>query len=107
MPGHAIAGAKADPSRVRIADISDCAVDPLARTVRRGLRKRHGIAEGIPMVLSTERPRCQLVDVDGLDGNPLDYQVRWRLQLCNRLVMVVFVSLAERAMGARSVCGQW
>ena len=70
------AGAKADPGRVRIADISDCAMDPLARTVRRGLRKRHGIADGIPVVLSTERPRCQLQPVDDLDGNPLDYQAR-------------------------------
>ncbi|KAK9812030.1 hypothetical protein WJX73_010219 [Symbiochloris irregularis] len=69
------AGAKADPSRVRIADISECGSDPLARTVRRGLRKLHGIFSGIQVVLSTERPRCTLRPVEELEGNPLDYQV--------------------------------
>lgn len=64
---------------MRIADISDCGVDPLARTVRRGLRKRHGIADGIPVVLSTERPRCHLLPVEELGGNPLDYQVQQAL----------------------------
>lgn len=48
---------------------------PVPGCLRR-LRREHGIAGGIPVLLSTERPRCQLVSlVDMEGGNPLDYQV--------------------------------
>ncbi|KAG9029378.1 hypothetical protein FRB95_005385 [Tulasnella sp. JGI-2019a] len=49
------AGAKSDPTRVQIGDISNTSDDPLARSVRRLLRKQ-GITEGIPVVYSTEIP---------------------------------------------------
>ncbi|KAJ1910219.1 hypothetical protein IWQ60_010772 [Tieghemiomyces parasiticus] len=49
------AGAKADPSRIQIADISETFEDPLARSVRRQLKKR-GVPSGIPVVYSTEKP---------------------------------------------------
>ncbi|KAJ1549906.1 hypothetical protein HK096_009787, partial [Nowakowskiella sp. JEL0078] len=49
------AGAKSDPSRIQIADISDTFEDPLARATRRGLRAR-GIENGITVVYSTEKP---------------------------------------------------
>lgn len=48
-------GAKLDPSRVQIADISDTFEDPLARAVRVKLRL-HGIHGGVPVVYSTEKP---------------------------------------------------
>ena len=70
-----LAGAKADPSRVRIADVSESSVDPLARAVRHRLKRNHGIVSGIPVVLSTERPRCALVPAGNEGDNPLDYQV--------------------------------
>ena len=37
------------------------------------------------MLLSTEKPRCGLVDMSGGEGNLLDYQARARLCLgvCN------------------------
>ncbi|KAJ3373558.1 hypothetical protein GGF31_000399 [Allomyces arbusculus] len=47
-------GAKADPSRVRVADISETSEDPLARAVRGKLR-RAGIDRGVTVVYSTER----------------------------------------------------
>ncbi|TIA98984.1 hypothetical protein E3P96_03011 [Wallemia ichthyophaga] len=47
------AGAKQDPSRVQIADMSNTFEDPLARTIRRKLRS-DGV--GIPVVYSTEKP---------------------------------------------------
>ena len=58
------AGAKVDPSRIRIADISkttDCA---LARAVRKRLRGM-GISSGLPVVFSTEpaNPRA-ILEVD-------------------------------------------
>lgn len=49
------AGAKSDPTRIQIADISDTLYDPLARSVRRRLRIQ-GIPSGIPVVYSTEVP---------------------------------------------------
>ena len=41
--------------------------------VRKLLRRQHGIDRGIPVVLSTERPRCKLVDMTG-GGNLADFQ---------------------------------
>ncbi|KAH8102151.1 ubiquitin-protein ligase molybdopterin-converting factor [Cristinia sonorae] len=49
------AGAKCDPTRVQISDISFTIYDPLARSVRRRLRLQ-GVASGIPVVYSTEVP---------------------------------------------------
>ncbi|KAI9497522.1 hypothetical protein BDB00DRAFT_804929 [Zychaea mexicana] len=49
------AGAKADPSRVQIADISETLEDQLARAVRRKLKKL-GIESGVPVVYSVEKP---------------------------------------------------
>jgi len=49
------AGAKCDPTRIQINDISNTVYDPLARSVRRRLRLE-GIASGIPVVYSTEVP---------------------------------------------------
>ncbi|KAG0365609.1 hypothetical protein BGZ54_006370 [Gamsiella multidivaricata] len=49
------AGAKADPSRVQIGDISETFEDPLARAVRRRLKKL-GVDTGIEVVFSSEKP---------------------------------------------------
>ena len=48
-------GAKCDPTRIQISDISYTMYDPLARAVRRRLRLE-GVASGIPVVYSTEVP---------------------------------------------------
>ena len=49
------AGAKCDPTRIQISDISYTMYDPLARSVRRRLRLQ-GVASGVPVVYSTEGP---------------------------------------------------
>ncbi len=49
------AGAKCDPTRIQISDISSTIYDPLARSVRRRLRLL-GVDSGIPVVYSTEIP---------------------------------------------------
>ena len=49
------AGCKSDPSRVYVGDISASTEDPLSRSTRRRLRVV-GIASGIPVVYSTEKP---------------------------------------------------
>ena len=48
-------GAKCDPTRIQISDISYTMYDPLARSVRRRLRLE-GVPSGIPVVYSTEVP---------------------------------------------------
>ncbi len=49
------AALRTDPSRIRIADISETDVCPLARNLRKYLRRR-GITEGITCVFSDENP---------------------------------------------------
>jgi tRNA A37 threonylcarbamoyladenosine dehydratase len=49
------AGAKSDPSRVLIGDISASTDDPLSKSTRRRLRIL-GVKEGIPVVYSSEKP---------------------------------------------------
>lgn len=55
------AGNKFDPSLLQVADISKTRVDPLARIVRRELRKR-GISRGVKVVFSTEHPAPSLAE---------------------------------------------
>ncbi len=62
-----------DQPRVR-AHTEQCAWRARAQ-VRKLLRRRHGIDRGIPVVLSTEKPRCKLVDMTG-GGNLADFQAR-------------------------------
>lgn len=49
------ASAKSDPTRINIGDMTTTEEDPLARSVRRRLKKR-GIISGIPVVFSAEKP---------------------------------------------------
>ncbi|EPS39681.1 hypothetical protein H072_6516 [Dactylellina haptotyla CBS 200.50] len=49
------AGCKSDPTRILVGDISETTEDPLSKSTRRKLRQR-GIATGITVVYSTEKP---------------------------------------------------
>lgn len=71
------AGAKADPTRIRFVDIIESCSDPLARSVRARLRKNYGISSGITVLLSTEKPRCGLVNSGETDSPEelLQYQI--------------------------------
>lgn len=53
------AGGRTDPSRIRIGDVMDSDVCPLAREVRRRLRRR-GVGRGVLAVWSDEPPRAPL-----------------------------------------------
>lgn len=72
------AGARADPTRIRVADLRESTNDPLSRAVRHRLRKDYGIEGGIPVVFSLEKPKAKLLPFKGPSGeeeNPLDYQI--------------------------------
>lgn len=47
---------KIDPAQFRVMDIAETSVDPIARVLRRELRK-FGIASGVTVVCSLEKPR--------------------------------------------------
>ncbi len=62
------AGNRLDPSRVEVRDLFDTRGDPLARVMRRELR-RQGIEKGVPCVVSSA-PSLEIArDVETTDGN--------------------------------------
>ena len=50
------AGAKLDPTKLQVVDISKTHICPFAHEIRKQLRKRFGIHKGIKAVFSTEKP---------------------------------------------------
>ncbi len=60
---------KMDPTRFRIADISQTFMDPLAKVIRVKLRKE-GIKKGIPVIFSDESPIVIRPDVAETVGKP-------------------------------------
>lgn len=72
------AGARADPTRIRISDLSESSNDPLSRAVRHRLKREHGIESGIPVVFSTEKPKVKLLPFKAPteeNADPSDYQI--------------------------------
>lgn len=53
---------KLDPTRFQVADISETSYDPIAKVMRRELRKR-GIHQGVTVVYSKEEPVKKRADV--------------------------------------------
>ena len=65
-------GNKLDPSKLQVSDVFETSVDPLARVMRRELRKR-GI-DHLKVVWSTEEPRKPLLDARSIrmmEGSPV------------------------------------
>ncbi|KAB2612348.1 hypothetical protein D8674_034664 [Pyrus ussuriensis x Pyrus communis] len=72
------AGARADPTRIRVADLRQSTNDPLSRSVRHRLRRDYGIEGGVTVVFSLEKPKAKLLPFKGPAGeeeNPSDYQI--------------------------------
>ncbi|CAD6339643.1 unnamed protein product [Miscanthus lutarioriparius] len=72
------AGARADPTRIRVADLRESSNDPsLDRLVRYRLKKEHGIEGGIPVVFSLEKPKAKLLPFQASkeEETPSDYQI--------------------------------
>ncbi len=59
---------KMDPTRLKITDISETHTDPIARVIRRKLKKA-GIEKGVPVVFSDESPIVIRKDVRKYVGN--------------------------------------
>jgi tRNA A37 threonylcarbamoyladenosine dehydratase len=58
------AGGKADPTRLRIAPLSDCINDPLAQKLKWRIKKFNVLAEDVMSVFSIEKPVCNLLPLD-------------------------------------------
>ncbi len=58
------AGGKADPTRLRVAPLTDCINDPLASKIKWKLKKHAVAAEDVMCVFSAEKPRCDLLPLD-------------------------------------------
>jgi tRNA threonylcarbamoyladenosine dehydratase len=52
------AGARVDPFSIRIGDISEARNCPLARRLRKELKRKHGIDKALRCVYSVEKPRA-------------------------------------------------
>lgn len=65
------AGNKLDPAAFRVADISETSVDPLARAIRRELRKFE-IYKGVKVVFSTEPPLTPKVQLPKTKVEPTE-----------------------------------
>lgn len=58
------AGGKADPTRLRIAPLSDCIHDPLASKIKWKLKKHDVSAEVVTALFSIEQPVCDLLPLE-------------------------------------------
>jgi tRNA A37 threonylcarbamoyladenosine dehydratase len=63
------AGGRTDPARIRLGDLMDSSICPLAREVRRRLRRR-GVERGVLAVWSDEPPRPPLAPQPMERGRP-------------------------------------
>jgi tRNA threonylcarbamoyladenosine dehydratase len=90
------ASARTDPTRVRIGDLAETEVCPLARAVRTRLR-RCGIRGGIPVVYSVEPPLAPLPPDEG-DETVRRGRVRRRLPSLGMLPGIFGYALAGLAV---------
>lgn len=58
------AGGKADPTKLRIAPLSDCINDPLAQKIKWKLKKHGVTADQVMSVFSVEKPIAELLPLD-------------------------------------------
>ena len=100
------AGAKADPTRLHVADLSDSVRDPLARSVRHRLRRALGVKEAVPVLFSTEPPRCGLVAAETAGGalTPADLQLLPGFRVRTIPVLGTTPALFGCAAAAWAVC---
>ena len=68
------AGGKADPTRLRVAPLSDCINDPLASKLKWKLKKLGVSPEDVTSVFSVEKPVCSLLPLSDEQAQaPQDY----------------------------------
>jgi tRNA threonylcarbamoyladenosine dehydratase len=93
------AGCRADPTRLRIADISKVLNDALIRATRCELVKKYKIRNGVHVLFSTELPTQKLMPLtDEQVADPLAYQSLPDIAMRIRIIPVL--GMCELCLGA-------
>ena len=99
------AGAKADPTRLRIAPLSDCINDPLASKIKWKLKKHGVAAEDVMCVFSIEKPQCNLLPLDDDQvASPQDFGAADYLRLRIMPVLGTSPAIFGQAMASFVLC---
>lgn len=99
------AGGKADPTRLRIAPLSDCINDPLASKIKWKLKKHSISPEDVMSVFSIEKPICNLLPLDeDQKANPQDFGVVDYIRLRVMPVLGTSPSIFGQAMASYVLC---
>eukprot|EP00300_Choanocystis_sp_HF-7_P001784 c11430_g1_i1.p1 GENE.c11430_g1_i1~~c11430_g1_i1.p1 ORF type:complete len:287 (-),score=50.10 c11430_g1_i1:52-912(-) len=97
------AGARVDPTRLRIGDISETQEDALARSVRAKLRN-YKITEGVPCVFSTERCTVGLLPKGDHIDNAEDFQILKGFRVRIMPVLGTIPAMFGNAMASYVLC---
>lgn len=98
------ASSRTDPTKIIVADIAESVSCPLARRVRKGLRKRR-IEKGITVVFSTENPQ-QPLPPDESEETPARGGIRRRQPSLSTLPGIFGYTIANAAIMKLSRFGQ-
>jgi len=98
-------GGKSDPTRLRVAQLSDCINDPLCSKIKWKLKK-HGIAaEDVTGVFSNEKPCVELLPLsDEQAAAPADFGAVDYLRLRVMPVLGTSPALFGQAMASKVLC---
>lgn len=99
------AGGKSDPTRIRIAPMSDCINDPLAQKMKWKLKKHQISAENVLSVFSIEKQVVNLLPLDEEQKNaPQDFGVVDYLRLRVMPVLGTSPSIFGQALASYILC---
>ena len=99
------AGGKADPTRLRVSQLSDCMNDPLASKIKWKLKK-HGVsAEDVTSVFSIEKPAVDLLPLDEEQAaNPQDFGTMDYLRIRVMPVLGTSPAIFGQALASKVLC---
>jgi len=100
------AGGKSDPTRLRVAQLSDCINDPLASKIKWKLKKKYNILpENVTAIFSNEKPCVNLLPLsDEQVAAPSDYGAVDYLRLRVMPVLGTSPAIFGQAMASKVLC---
>jgi len=99
------AGGKADPTRLRVAPLSECINDPLASKIKWKLKKYNISPEQVMSVFSIEKPMCNLMPLDDdQKASPQDFGAVDYLRLRVMPVLGTSPAIFGQAMASFVLC---
>lgn len=99
------AGGKSDPTKIRIAPLSDCVNDPLASKIRWKLKKHNVSCEKVMSIFSIEKPVAELLPLTAEQtANPQDYGAVDYLRIRVIPVLGTSPSMFGQALASYALC---